>query len=441
MSRKDRSLRLFCLLAAWVIALGAAFIGAAPALADITVDVNQGSVQPLPIAIPGFTGAAPFGDDIAKVISANLQRSGLFKPLDPASFTQQPGDLNVLPNFAPWRQTGAQAMVLGQVTLQPDGRLKVDFRLYDVFSAQELTNSTFTSTPDNWRRVAHKISDAVYERLTGEKGYFDSRIVFVAESGPRGRRIRRLAIMDQDGANPSYLTEGASQVFTPRFSSTMQEITYMTLRDDGSSLYLFNIETGRQETLGHFKGMVSAPRFSPDGQKVVFALEDRGNTDVYLMDLRNRATRRLTANPAIDTSPAFSPDGASIVFNSDRGGSPQIYVMNADGSGQHRISFGDGHYTTPVWSPRGDLIAFTKQTGATFHIGVMKPDGSDEHILTTSYLDEGPTWAPNGRVLMFFREASGGQARLWTVDVTGRVEQAEPYAGSASDPAWSPLLN
>jgi TolB protein len=317
----------------------------------------------------------------------------------------------------------------------------VDFRLYDVFSSQELTDSSFTSSPDEWRRIAHKISDAVYERLTGAKGYFDSRIVFVAESGPRSRRIRRLAIMDQDGANPSYIPTGPAQVFTPRFSANSQEITYMTLRDDGASLYLFNIQTGRQETLGHFQGMVFAPRFSPDGQKVAFSIANGDNTDVYVMDLRSRGVRRLTTDPAIDTSPAFSPDGGSIVFNSDRGGSPQIYVMNADGTGQHRISFGEGRYTTPVWSPLGDLIAFTKQTGDTFHIGVMRPDGSGEHLLTTSYLDEGPTWAPNGRVLMFFRQASGGEARLWTVDVTGRVEQPEPYEGSASDPAWSPLLN
>ncbi len=440
MSRKDRSMRLtsmICSLLA-VLALGAV---AAPVRADVTVDVNQGAVQPLPVAIPGFGGAAPYGGDIAKVISANLQRSGLFRPLDPASFTDKALDVNQQPQFQAWKQINAQALINGQVTVDPDGRLRVDFRLWDVFSQQQLLGLQFTSTPDNWRRVAHKISDAVYERLTGEKGYFDSRVVFVAESGPRTKRLRRLAIMDQDGANPSYLTEGAAQVFTPRFSATSQEITYMALRDDGASLYLFNIETGRQETLGHFKGMVFAPRFSPDGEKVAFSVEQRGNTDIYMMDLRSRVVSRLTSDPSIDTSPAFSPDGSKLVFNSDRGGSPQLYLMNADGSGQRRISFGDGRYTTPVWSPRGDLIAFTKQTGSTFHIGVMRPDGSGERILTTSYLDEGPTWAPNGRVLMFFREQAGAAAHLWTVDVSGRVEQPEPYSGSASDPAWSPLLN
>ncbi len=424
------------------LVLASLTLPATQARADVAVDVNQGALQPLPIAIPPMSGASPYGDDISKVISADLERSGLFKILDTSAVPgAEPADINILPNFTPWKNIGAQALLQGQAKLMPDGLLQVDVHLSDVLGQKELIAGSFKASADNWRGAAHKIADQIYERLTGEKGYFDSRIVFVAESGSRAKRIRRLAIMDQDGANPSYLTDGNMQIFTPRFSPVNQEITYMVLRDDGSSVYVFNIETGRQETVGRFKGMVFAPRFSPDGQKVAFSVEDHGNTDVYVMDLRNRALKRLTTDPAIDTSPAFSPDGAQIVFNSDRGGSPQIYVMNADGSNQHRISFGDGRYTTPVWSPTGEWIAFTKQTGGTFHIGVMRPDGSGEHILTTSYLDEGPTWAPNGRVLMFFRQESGGQARLWTVDVTGRVIQPEPYSGSASDPAWSPLLN
>jgi TolB protein len=290
--------------------------------------------------------------------------------------------------------------------------------------------------------VAHKISDAVYARLTGEPGYFDTRIVFVSESGYKIRKVRRLEIMDQDGANRSFIpTDPAEQIFTPRFSPTSQQIAYMALRDEGAEVYLFDQETGRRESLGRYYGIVFAPRFAPDGSKVAFSVSERGNIDIYEMDLHTRATRRLTTDPAIDTSPSYSPDGSQIVFNSDRGGSPQIYVMNADGSGQHRVSFGEGRYTTPVWSPRGDLIAFTKQTGATFHICVMKPDGSQERILTTSYLDEGPTWAPNGRVLMFSRESPGSSPKLWTIDVTGQVERQAPYNGSASDPAWSPLLN
>jgi TolB protein len=409
------------------------------ARADIEVNVNRGDVQPLPIAIPAF-GGGQVGAEIAQVISGNLQRSGLFRPLDQGSFVEKDLTTAVQPRFPDWKQINAQALVNGQATSQ-DGHLVVDFRLWDVFSEQQLLGLQMTASPENWRRVAHKISDQIYERLTGEKGYFDTRVVFVAESGARGNRIKRLAIMDQDGANPSYLTDGSSIVLTPRFSSNSQEITYMELKPDASAIYLFNLETARRESLGQFQGMVFAPRFSPDGERVAFSVERGGNSDVYVMDLRNHATTRLTADPAIDTSPSFSPDGTKIAFNSDRSGSPQLYVMNADGSGPRRISFGQGKYTTPVWSPTGEFIAFTKQTGGEFHIGVMRPDGSDERLLTSSFMDEGPTWAPNGRVLMFARETPGGASKLWSVDVTGRILQPVPYPGEATDPAWSPLLN
>jgi TolB protein len=428
-----RSLLLTLAATAGVAAL------ASPARADIEVNVNRGDVQPLPIAVPAFAGGQA-GQDIAQVISANLQRSGLFRPLDPSTFVEKDLTAAVQPQFASWKQINAQALVNGQVSVQ-EGHLVVDFRLWDVFSEQQLLGLQFTASPENWRRVAHKISDQIYERLTGEKGYFDTRVVFVAESGPRTARVKRLAIMDQDGANPSYLTDGSSMVMTPRFSSTSQEITYMALRPEGSAIYLFNLDNGRRESLGEFQGMVFAPRFSPDGSHVAFSVERGGNSDIFAMNLGNHTTARLTVDPAIDTSPSYSPDGTKIVFNSDRSGSPQLYVMGADGSSPKRISFGEGKYTTPVWSPTGEFIAFTKQTGGEFHIGAMRPDGSDERILTSSYMDEGPTWAPNGRVLMFSRETPGGVSKLWSIDVTGRILQQVPYPGEATDPAWSPLLN
>ncbi len=430
-------MRLTRLILALCLALGGMAL-TTTARAEIEVDVNKGDVKPLPIAIPAFGGDR--GVEISQVISSNLERSGLFAPLDPKSFTEQNLEVAVQPQFPLWKAINAQALVNGQVTVD-GGRLRVDFRLWDVFSQQQLLGLQFTSTPENWRRIAHKISDAVYERLTGEKGYFDTRVVFVAESGGRLNRTKTLAIMDQDGANPSYLTDGKAIIMSPRFSSNSQEITFMSLRPEGSSIYLFNLETARRESLGEFPGMVFAPRFSPDGRKVAFAVERSGNSDIYLMDLQSRKAQRLTSDPAIDTSPSFSPDGGRLVFNSDRGGAPQLYVMSSDGSGAARISFGSGRYTSPVWSPAGDFIAFTKQTGNTFHIGVMRPDGSDERLLTTSYLDDSPTWAPNGRVLMFSRETPGGPSRLWTVDVTGRILRPAPYPGSGSDPAWSPLLN
>ncbi|MBV8593218.1 MAG: Tol-Pal system protein TolB, partial [Caulobacteraceae bacterium] len=364
--------------------------------------------------------------------------SGLFAPMDPATFPAGQTGIAVQPVFDSWKGVGAQALLTGAVT-QGDGRIRADFRLWDVYAGEQLLGLEFTSTPDNWRRVAHKVADAVYEKLTGLQGYFDTRVVFVAESGTRLKPIRRLEIMDQDGANPSYLTDGSALVFTPRFGPNSQEIAYMALKPTGATLYLLNIETGRQEALGHYPGMVFAPRFSPDGRKVAFTVEVAGNSDIYVMDLAGRRVARLTDDPAIDTSPSFSPDGSRIVFNSDRGGSPQLYVMNADGSDVRRISFGSGRYTAPVWSPDGRLIAFTRQDGGQFHIGVMAPDGSGERLLTASGMDEGPSWAPNSRTILFSRNGGKG-AHLWSVDLSGREAAPGPYPLAASDPAWSAPL-
>jgi TolB protein len=420
----------------------AAAPGASPG--RIHVDITEGNLNPMPIAIVDFLGASPaagqVGADIAGVIRADLERSGLFHSVDPQSFIEHIQSLDVPPRYADWKIISAQALVVGQVTPMADGRIQVEFRPYDVFAEQQMRGFSYITTPDNWRRIAHKISDAIYEQLTGERGYFDTRIVFVSETGPRTRRIKRLMIMDQDGANPVFLTGSSAMVLTPRFSPSTQLITYMSFETGAPRVFLYNLETNRREVLGDFPGMTFAPRFSPDGNSVVFTVDLNGNSEIYAMDLRTRAQRRLTTNPAIDTSPSYSPDGAQIVFNSDRGGSPQLYVMNADGSNQRRISFGEGRYTTPVWSPRGDLIAFTRQQGGHFAIGVMRPDGSGERILTESFLDEAPTWSPNGRVIMFFRENLGQGPRIWSVDLTGRNLRAVPTQTDASDPAWSPLL-
>ena len=432
----------FGLILLGVLALSTAPLAPTSSRAQVAIDVNQGVIEPLPIALPSFAGAGPYGADIARVVAADLERSGYFRPLNGAGLPA--ADAASTPPLAEFRAGGAQALVAGRAVVGPDGRLQVDFRLWDTALTEQLTASQFTATPDNWRRVAHKIADAVYQRLTGAPGggYFDSRVVFVAETGPRDKRVKRLAIMDQDGATPQYLTDGASIVTSPRFSANSQEIVYMAIRGGRSRLYLFNIETGRQETLGEFPGLVYAPRFSPDGQRVAFSSERNGNSDVYVMDLRTRRSTRLTSDPGIDTSPSFSPDGARIAFNSDRAGQPRIYTMNADGSGQRPIAASGGRYSTPVWAPRGNLIAFTRQNGGQFGIGVMNADGSGERMLTSSYLDEGPTWSPNGRVLMFSREAGpGGDSRLFSVDVSGRNLRPAAFPGGASDPAWSPMLN
>jgi TolB protein len=421
------------------------------AQAQQRLEVVPGGTQALPIAIPNFVPGSPadgeVGVGVTQVITNNLKRSGLFAPIDQAAFIEKISNIDVAPQFQNWKTINAQALVTGRMTRQPDGRLQAEFRLWDVAAGQQLAGQKYVTSPESWRRIGHIISDQIYERLTGEKGYFDSRVVFVDESGPKERRIKRLALMDQDGANVRYLTKGADLVLTPRFSPSTQEITYMEFGQGDPRVYLLNIETGQREIVGNFPGMSFSPRFSPDGQRVIMSLQQGGNSNLFVMDLRSKSTTRLTDTPAIDTSPSYSPDGSRICFESDRGGKPQIYVMPATGGPAQRISFtkdeGDGgSYSTPVWSPRGDYIAFTKQGGGQFSIGIMKPDGSGERILTSGFHNEGPTFAPNGRVLMFFRDPGGnGGPSLFTVDISGRNEQRVPTPGFASDPAWSPLLS
>ena len=422
---------------------------AAPAYAaPLSIKLEEGVVQPIPIAIHDFLGASPRDQQtaaqVAGVLRADLERSGLFLPLDPKSYIEKIVNFATFPRFGDWRVINAQGLVTGQATQLADGQLQVDFRLWDIFAEQQMIGMSFKTTPENWRVIGHRIADAIYERLTGEKGYFDTRIVFISESGPKTKRRYRLSIMDQDGANPSFLTGGDYIVLSPRFSPTNQAITYMSYERQTPSVFVFDLQTGQREVIGQYSGMTFAPRFAPDGNRVVFSYSRDNNVDVYAADLRSRRPVRLTSDPGIDTSPSVAPDGSRIVFNSDRGGSPQIYVMNGDGSNQQRISFGQGRYTTPVWSPRGDLIAFTKQFGQTFAIGVMRPDGSGERILTQSFSDEGPTWSPNGRVILFTRTTAGrggvgGGSSIWSVDLTGRNERKVITPGEASDPAWSPL--
>ncbi len=421
-------------------------LSATTAWAQIEIYITKGNLDPVPIAVPDFltddARAGDLGKNIAEVVRNDLERSGLFDSLDPASFIETQTNIDYEPRFADWRVIKADALVSGRVVMESSTRIRVEYRLWDIFRGEQLSGLRFATTTDNWRRIAHKVSDSIYEKLTGEKGYFDSRIVFVDEKGPKIDRQKRLTIMDQDGANPQYLLTNSSLVITPRFSPNAQKITYMSYESRIPQVYLLDIETGNRELLGNFPGMTFAPRFSPDGNSMLFSLMPRTNSDIYVMDLNSRSTTRLTTSPAIDVSATFSPDGRQIVFNSDRGGSSQLYTMNADGSNVKRISFGKGRYSAPVWSPRGDKIAFVKSVDGQFSIAVMNPDGSGERTLTTSYMDESPTWSPNGRVIMFNRESRGrnGTSEIWSVDLSGRNLRKVPTPGNASDPAWSPLL-
>jgi TolB protein len=436
-------------------ALGTAALFAAPApvLAQATggqggggsavIDVTNARNAPIPIAVTDL-GGGPLGANITAIVTNDLARSGLFRPIDRAAFIQSgPSDAG-MPNFQNWKPTGAQALVTGQA-FDDGSQVRVEFRLWDVLPGNQIQGTAFTAPKANWRRVAHIMADAIYFRLLGEKGYFDTRIVYVSGQGPKERRIRRLAIMDQDSANQRFLTDGAWLSLTPRFNPKRDEIVYMSYANNQPRVYALNLASGAQSSLGHFDSMTFSPRYSPDGGTVVMATSDGGGSDIIAVS--GGSVRRLTNSGAIDVSPCYSPDSSRIVFASDRGGDQQIYIMGAGGGSAQRISYGSGRYGTPVWSPRGDLIAFTHYAGDTsnFSIGVMRPDGSGERILADGWLVEGPTFAPNGRVIMFWRETpgdsrgSGFSARLYSIDVTGFNEQPEPTPTDATDPAWSPL--
>ena len=419
-----------------------AFPGLLAAQTRVTVD--EANLRPRPIAIPVFLGEDPkLAADVTGVITNNLAGSGLFQPLDRAAFLEQVRDVLATPRFADWRAVGAEALVVGRVAQLADGRVRADYALWDVVLGKRLAGQYFTTSVANWRRIGHIISDQIYEKLTLEKGYFDSRIVFIDETGPKERRAKRLAMMDQDGANVRYLTQGQDLVLTPRFSPTTQDITYMAYVDGQPRVFLMNLENQKRDVVGDFPGMTFAPRFSPDGQRIVMSLQQGAATSLVEMDLRSKRKRLLTQTDRIDTGPCYAPDGRQIVFESDREGTQQLYVMGWDGAGVRRISVGEGRYSTPVWSPRGDYIAFTKQLAGRFLIGVLKPDGSGERILTEGFHNEGPTWSPNGRVLMFFRDQPGasGGPRIYSVDITGYNERRISTPSFASDPAWSPLLS
>ena len=422
----------------------------------IEVDITRGNLDPLPIAVSPLhvdiksqelkeIKIKELGENISTIIERNFKGTGLFNPLKKEAFVQKPDIAHLKPRFEDWRLIKAQALVTGKLLIKDD-KLKIEFRLWDLAAAQEMTALAFTTTPSNWRRVAHIISDKIYERLTGEKGYFDTRIIYVAESGAKNQRVKKLAIMDQDGFNTKYLTLGNELVLTPRFNPTNQMVTYMSYFRNMPRVYLLDIETGTQEVVGNFPGMTFAPRFSPDGKKIVMSFAKDGNSDIYTMDLETRVVERISDHSSIDTSPSFSPDGKFIAFNSDRSGLQQIYVMRSDGSDVKRITFGKGIYGTPVWSPRGDLIAFTKMRKGRFYIGVMRTDGTGERLLTENYYQEAPSWSPNGRVLVFYRETKAGlkgegfSAKLWSIDITGYNERQVLTKTDASDPSWSSLL-
>ena len=436
----------------------AALLTAVPALGQtpLRVDVTEGHLDPLSIAVTDFVSAAgedgretEIGAEISRVVTSNLERSGLFAPVDADAFIEEIEDIDLRPRFGDWRVIDASALLVGRVRVEEGNRMVIAFRLWDTATEEQLLGLQFVSSPDNWRRIAHKVSDAVYERLTGESGYFDTRIVYVSEGvSPAGEPFRSLVAMDQDGANPSLLTDRGYMALLPNYAPSAQQITYVSFRDGQATSYLYDLETGAQEALfddAGSGGQSLSARFHPNGRELVVSAERRGDHDIYRFDLRQRTLRQLTTHPSDDVEPSYSPDGRQVVFSSSRSGQSQLYVMNDDGTDPVRITFGEGRYTTPVWSPRGDLIAFTKQHQGRFMLGVVDANGSgEERILYEGYLVDTPAWSPNGRVILFTRgeeSPNGTQHSIWSVDLTGFNLRRLPTQGPASDPAWSPLID
>lgn len=433
----------------------AALALATPAKAQLNVSISGATQAPVPVAFPkiisdnnglgAFFGFS-YADKVRDVVLADLERSGLFRIINERSYIQKFSSLDEQPIFGDWRVINAQVLVQSAIMEENGQDLKLRFKLWDIVSQKELMYEVYSADKNNWRRMAHSMADAIYERLTGDKGYFNTVIAYISESGPSSKRVKRLALMDQDGDGHQFLTSGANLVLTPRFSPDMQYIAYLSFVNNKPRVYMYNLRTQRTELLGNFPGMTFAPAFSPDSKYVLMSYAKNGVTDIYEMNLATRESKKLTSGPSIDTSPNYSPDGTKIVFNSDRGGNQQLYVMDRDGSNVERISFRQGaRYATPVWSPRGDYIAFTRMQGGEFQIGVMYPDGTGERILANGFLVEGPTWSPNGRVLMFYRQNRGSATtnapvQLYSVDITGQNERMVLTPGDGSDPAWSPLL-
>ncbi len=420
---------------------------AAAVAAPLRIEITQGVVEPMPFAIPAFVADTPDAADLAanisRVVAADLTGTGLFREIPAEAHVGKVTNFDAPVAFADWKAINAQALITGAVGVTGD-KARVRFRLWDVFAEAPLGEGLqFDGGTASWRRLAHKVADQAYSRLTGESGYFDSRVAFIAASGPKEARVKQLAIMDYDGANASMLTDGSALVLTPRLATNARQVLYTSYEDGPPKVMLMDASGKQRTVLDDTSGMTFAPRFSPDGKRAVFSMTVGTGSDLFVTDLGKKGHTQLTRSSSIDTAPAFSADGNQIVFESDRGGDQQLYVMPASGGEANRISFGEGRYATPVWSPRGDMIAFTKIDGGRFFIGVMRTDGSEEKLLTGSYLDEGPTWSPNGRVLMFFRETPGesGGPQLYSVDITGRNLKKVPTKGFATEPSWSGLLS
>lgn len=415
----------------------------------IEININDGISEPLPVAISEFYAedlySIEFGAKIKEVLVNDLENSGIFRVIDNQAFVEVP-EFTKIPVFTNWRTINANMLLVAKVNLDRENNfVTLNYKLYDTFKEKEVENGKYKIVINGWRRIAHKIANSIYKKFLGIDGYFDSRIVFISEKGNEKNMVKRLAIMDQDGANFKFLTNGDELVLSPRFDTKSQRITFMSYknRKHPPKVYILDLETGEQNLIGDMPGMTFAPFFAPDNDHVVMSLAKEGTTNIYEIDLNSRVKKELTnSSGAIDTSPSYSPDGTKILFNSDRNGPrSQIYKMDRNGSNIKKISTGKGSYRTPVWSPDGKKIAFTKILSGNFYIGIMKHDGSNERLLTGSWFEEGPSWAPNSRTIIFSRQKKTGENKLYAIDIDGNNERLFYSPTNGSQPSWSSHLH
>ncbi|MBV9529407.1 Tol-Pal system beta propeller repeat protein TolB [Sphingomonas sp.] len=373
----------------------------------------------------------------SKLIASDLQSATELMPIPPDQKDFYSYPEVTAPTFAKWRGR-AGLLVTGFVQARADGRVTFGCYVYDVQKGRELDRTGFAVDPQDWRRAAHKCSGLAYKAATGAPGIFDTRIAYVSESGTGDARVRRIALMDSDGYDHSFITAGETMVLTPRLSPSAARVAYVSYMTGRPQVRVRDVGSGAEHSLVPGDAMTFAPRFSPDGNRIAFSMTIAGNTDIYVVDSSGGMPRRLTTAPGVDTDPSFSPDGTRILFESDRSGDQQVYAMNADGSDQRRLSFGAGAHAAPDWSPAGDRIAFTWRGGGSLRVGVMNADGSDEHVLTSGPSDEGATWGPSGRDMVFQRSDGAGRRSLYRISIAGGGDaQQIATPQDASDPDWS----
>ena len=422
-----------------------------PARAELKVDIIAGAVDPISIAIQKFeTGKGVSSSDatmIRDVVENDLRRTGLFRIVSHDAFPEYV-KMGEMPDFKSWTAIHAQVLVQASLTLDEEKRYKLEFYVWDVNGTEQIEAQSLVASKKSARRLAHIMADAIYERLTGEVGYFDTQIVFIAESGPVGDRVKRMAIMDQDGYGFRYLSDAKTFVMSPHFSPNMQTVVFLSYRDDDPMIWTLDLDTGAQRKLGQFGGMNFSPRFSPDGTRVALSLVKNGLTHIYEYNLEDKTLRQLTFGNSLDTSPSYSPDGKKMAFNSDRTGRQQIHVLDLETGKEERITFGNGRYATPAWSPDGQFIAFTKIADDTFYIGVMSPNGRNEKILAGGWYMEAPSWAPNSRRVVYYETEKLGpaeterQSHIRSIDIMGQnlYDIEIPDGISGVEPTWSPRL-